>query len=98
MCTQVADFRKTSGAQARCGLCFSSAARPRQLTIAIGHTAYLALPAGCAPRCMCAGRLMSARWVPPRSAAASSACTLSLGVGGVAAPMVPGCKLRMASC
>jgi len=59
VCTQVADFRKTSGAQARCGLCFSSAARPRQLTIAIGHTAYLALPAGCAPRCMCAGRLMS---------------------------------------
>lgn len=49
-CGQVADFRKSSGAQARCGLCFASAARPRQLTIAIGHTAYLALPAGCAPR------------------------------------------------
>jgi len=49
---QVADFRKASGAQARCGLCFASAARPRQLTIAIGHTAYLALPAGCAPKAL----------------------------------------------
>ena len=45
---QVAEFRREAGAQARCGLCFTSGARKKELTIAIGHTAYLALPAGCA--------------------------------------------------
>ena len=43
---QVAEFRREAGAQARCGLCFTSGARKKELTIAIGHTAYLALPAG----------------------------------------------------
>ncbi len=56
---QVADFRRSSGAQARCGLCFASAARPRHLTIAIGHTAYLALPAGCAPKAPSQGHALS---------------------------------------
>lgn len=55
---QVAEFRREAGAQARCSLCFTSGARRKGLTIAIGHTAYLALPAGCAPPpCLLYGRV-----------------------------------------
>ncbi len=98
--TQVADFRKTSGAQARCGLCFSSAARPRQLTIAIGHTAYLALPAGCARAPMHACWQAHVRR-PRRPAAlwpASPVCMLSLGAAGVVAPMLPGRESCTTAC
>lgn len=41
---QVADARRITSALDRCQLCFSSAARRRNLTLAIGQSAYLALP------------------------------------------------------
>ena len=42
---QIADHRRVTNAVDRCPLCFSSTARPRHLTISLGQTAYLALPA-----------------------------------------------------
>ena len=42
---QIADHRRSTQALDRCNLCFGSAARQRHLTISLGQTAYLALPA-----------------------------------------------------
>ncbi len=42
---QIADHRRVTNAVDRCPLCFGSASRPRHLTISLGQTAYLALPA-----------------------------------------------------
>lgn len=42
---QIADHRRVTNAVDRCPLCFSSTRRPRHLTISLGQTAYLALPA-----------------------------------------------------
>lgn len=42
---QIADHRRVTNAVDRCPLCFSSTCRPRHLTISLGQTAYLALPA-----------------------------------------------------
>ena len=42
---QIADHRRLTNAVDRCSLCFSSSSRPRHLTISLGQTAYLALPA-----------------------------------------------------
>ncbi|KAL3152781.1 hypothetical protein ABBQ38_012367 [Trebouxia sp. C0009 RCD-2024] len=42
---QIADHRRGANAVDRCSLCFSSVSRPRHLTISLGQTAYLALPA-----------------------------------------------------
>lgn len=42
---QIADHRRSMQALDRCNLCFGSAARQRHLTISLGQTAYLALPA-----------------------------------------------------
>ena len=41
---QIADARRASSALDRCNLCFNSARRAKHLTIAIGQSAYLALP------------------------------------------------------
>ncbi|KAK9802677.1 hypothetical protein WJX73_004828 [Symbiochloris irregularis] len=41
---QVADAKRMTSALDRCQLCFSSAARRKHLTLAIGQSAYLALP------------------------------------------------------
>lgn len=43
--TQIADHRRAANAVDRCSLCFSSASRPRHLTVSLGQTAYLAIPA-----------------------------------------------------
>ncbi|DBA83040.1 TPA: hypothetical protein ACH3X1_006813 [Trebouxia sp. C0004] len=42
---QIADHRRISNAVDRCPLCIASTSRPRHLTISLGQTAYLALPA-----------------------------------------------------
>lgn len=42
---QIADHRRGANAVDQCSLCFSSVSRPRHLTISLGQTAYLALPA-----------------------------------------------------
>ena len=42
---QIAEHRRGANAVDRCSLCCSSASRPRHLTISLGQTAYLALPA-----------------------------------------------------
>jgi hypothetical protein len=42
---QIREYQKHSSALEACRLCFGSAARPRQLTLAIGQSTYLALPA-----------------------------------------------------
>ena len=42
---QIADHRRSMQALDRCNLCFGSAARQRHLTISLGQTSYLALPA-----------------------------------------------------
>eukprot|EP00887_Chlorella_sp_A99_P005045 scaffold4.g5045.t1 len=42
---QIADFRRMNSALEQCSHCFNSGNRPKQLTIAIGTAAYLALPA-----------------------------------------------------
>ena len=42
---QIADHRRVTNAVDRCSLCFASTSQPRHLTISLGQTAYLALPA-----------------------------------------------------
>ena len=49
----VAEYRRATSAVDNCTLCFASARRQRHLTVAIGQSSYLALPA---------------RWVPQASA------------------------------
>ena len=43
--SQIADHRRSMQSLDRCNLCFASAARQRHLTISLGQTTYLALPA-----------------------------------------------------
>ncbi|KAL0044021.1 hypothetical protein WJX82_003090 [Trebouxia sp. C0006] len=42
---QIADHRRVTNAMDRCSLCFASTSRARHLTISLGQSAYLALPA-----------------------------------------------------
>jgi Protein similar to CwfJ C-terminus 1 len=42
---QIQDYKRVTGAIDRCQLCFASASRGRHLTVAIGQTAYLSVPA-----------------------------------------------------
>ncbi|KAL4428538.1 hypothetical protein ABPG75_002627 [Micractinium tetrahymenae] len=42
---QIREYNKMTSALDQCRLCFSSSHRPRQLTLAIGQSTYLALPA-----------------------------------------------------
>ena len=45
--SQIADLRKTDRALDNCNLCFGSGKMRKQLTIALGQTAYLCIPERC---------------------------------------------------
>ena len=50
---QISDLHRSNKALDACNLCFSSGRRSKHLTVALGQTAYLALPDRCAIARLC---------------------------------------------
>ena len=50
---QISDLHRSNKALDACNLCFGSGRRSKHLTVALGQTAYLALPDRCAVARLC---------------------------------------------